>query len=306
MGKGFMPALNDLNHRFGIADTLHFEELSSGFIVARVSNAFGTASIALQGAHVMTWQPRGQQPVIWLSEQAKFAVGKSIRGGVPVCWPWFGPHATEPKFPGHGFARTVPWELIETKALPDGRTRLAFEIIQSEATRAQWPHPSRARNIITVGPELEVQLATVNTGDKPFELGQALHTYFEVGDVRKVTLHGFSGCEYIDKVAVGARKQQQGPVNFTQETDRIYLGTHGYCEIRDPVLNRSLLVTATGSRSTVVWNPWTEVANRMGDLGPDGHFKMVCVETSNAAADVVVLKPNQEHVMAAQYRLLPA
>src|SRR5271156_46096 len=100
---------DDLNRRFGIADFLRFEKLSSGFIVARVSNTFGTASIALQGAHAMTWQPRGQQPIIWLSDQAKFAPGKSIRGGVPVCWPWFGPHVTEPKFPGHGFARTVPW-----------------------------------------------------------------------------------------------------------------------------------------------------------------------------------------------------
>ncbi len=300
-----MPALDELNRRFGIVDTLRFEELSSGFIVARVSNAFGTASIALQGAHVMTWQPRGQQPVIWLSEQAKFAPGKSIRGGVPVCWPWFGPHATDPKFPGHGFARTVPWELIDIEALPDGRMHLVFEIIQNDATRAQWPHPSRARSIITVGQELEVQLVTTNTGTEPFQLGQALHTYFQVGDIRQVTLHGFDGCEYIDKVADGARKQQQGPVTFTQETDRIYLDTYGYCEIRDPVLNRSILITATGSRSTVVWNPWTEKAEKMGDLGPDGYLKMVCVETANAAEDVVVLKPNQEHVMAAQCRLLP-
>jgi glucose-6-phosphate 1-epimerase len=300
-----MSALDDLNRRFGIADTLHFEELSSGFIVVRVVNTFGAAKIALQGAHVMTWQPRGQRPVIWLSEQAKFALGKSIRGGVPVCWPWFGPHATEAKFPGHGFARTVPWELIEAKALPDGRTQLVFEIVQSDATRAQWPHPSRARNIVTIGQELEVQLATTNIGDKSFELGQALHTYFQVGDIRQVTLHGFDNCDYIDKVADGARKRQQGLVSFTEETDRIYLGTHGYCEIRDPAMHRSILVTATGSRSTVVWNPWIEKASKMGDFGPDGPFKMVCVETANAAADVVVLKPNQEHIMAAQYRVLP-
>jgi len=300
-----MPALDDLNRRFGIADTVRFEELSDGFIVARVSNAFGTAAIALQGAHVMTWQPRGQQPIIWLSDHAKFAPGKSIRGGVPVCWPWFGPHATEPKFPGHGFARTVPWELIETKALPDGRTRLVFEIIQNDTTRAQWPHPSRARNIITVGQELEVRLVTTNTGTESFQLGQALHTYFQVGDIRKVTLHGLDGCEFIDKVADGARKKQQGPATFTQETDRIYLGTHGYCEIRDPALSRSILLTATGSRSTVVWNPWIEKANKMGDFGPDGYLNMVCVETANAAEDVVVLKPDQEHVMAVQYRLVP-
>ena len=153
-----MSALDDLNRRFGIAGILNFEEAGKDFIAVRVSNPLGAATIALQGAHVMTYQPRGQPPLIWLSEQARFAPGKSIRGGVPVCWPWFGPHATESGFPGHGFARTVLWQLLETRALPDGRTRLVFEIIQNDATRAQWPHPSRVRNIITVGQELEVEL----------------------------------------------------------------------------------------------------------------------------------------------------
>jgi len=301
-----MIAADELNRRFGIAGTVHFEELGNGMVAALVSNPLGAATIVLQGAHVTTYQSHGRQPLIWLSDDARFAPGKSIRGGVPVCWPWFGPHATEPKFPGHGFARTMPWELIEAAALPDGRTRLVFEIIQNDATRAQWPYPSRARNIITVGQELEVQLATANTGGETFQLGQALHTYFQVGDVREVTLHGFDGCEYVDKVDGGARKKQQGPVTFSRETDRIYLGTRGYCEIRDPVMGRSILVTATGSRSTVVWNPWIEKADKMGDLGKDGYLNMVCVETANAAEDVVIVKPGQEHVMAAQYRLLPA
>ncbi|HUO45085.1 MAG TPA: D-hexose-6-phosphate mutarotase [Burkholderiales bacterium] len=300
-----MSTLDDLNHRFGITGTLHFEEAGDNFIAARVANPLGAATIALQGAHVMTYQPRGQQPLIWLSEQARFAPGKSIRGGVPVCWPWFGPHATESGFPGHGFARTVPWQLLETRALPDGRTQLVFEIIHNDVTRAQWLHPSRVRNVITVGQELEVELATVNTGAAVFELGQALHTYFHVGDIRSVTLHGLDGCDFIDKTDGGARRKQQGPVVFNRETDRIYLGTHGYCEIRDPAMNRSIVVTATGSRSTVVWNPWTEKAAKMGDFGAEGHLNMVCVETANAAEDVVTLRPGEEHVLAAQYRLLP-
>ena len=300
-----MPLSDELNRRFGIAGTVHFEELGDGMVAALVANGFGAATVALQGAHVTTYQPHGQQPLIWLSDHAKFAPGKSVRGGVPVCWPWFGPHATEAAFPGHGFARTVPWELVETAVLPDGRTRLVFEIIQNDATRVQWPYPSRLRNIITIGQELEVQLATSNIGGESFQLGQALHTYFQVGDIRQVTLHGFDGCEFIDKVEGGARKKQQGPVTFTQETDRIYLGTPGYCEIRDPAMSRSILVTATGSRSTVVWNPWAEKAAKMGDFGEEGYLNMVCVEIANAAEDVVVLKPGQEHLMTAQYRLLP-
>lgn len=297
-----MSPAADLNRRFAIADTLAFEELPGAFVVAHVTTRHASASIALQGAHVMSYQPAGQAPLIWLSKFAKFAAGKSIRGGVPVCWPWFGAHASNAQFPGHGFARTVPWSLVAATLLPDHRVRLEFELVQSEATRAQWPQASTVKNIVTVGPELEVELATSNTGTAPFQLGQALHTYFAIGDIRQTTLDGLDACDYLDKVDGGLRKSQRGAVAFTGETDRIYLATRGHCEIHDPVLGRRILITSTGSHSTVVWNPWTEKADKMGDFGPDGHLGMVCVETANAAEDVIQLAPGATHRMTAQYR----
>lgn len=300
-----MSQAAELNRRLAIADFLAFEELPGGFVVAHVTTRDATASIALQGAHVMRYQPTGQAPLIWLSKLAKLAPGKSIRGGVPVCWPWFGAHSGNAQFPGHGFARTVPWHLLDAALLPDRRVRLEFELVQSEATRAQWPHASTVRNIVTVGPELEVELATTNTGASAFELGQALHTYFEIGDIRKTTISGLDACDYIDKVGGSARKTQRGAVDFAGETDRIYLATHGHCEIHDPVLGRRILITSTGSRSTVVWNPWTEKADKMGDFGPDGWTGMVCVETANAAEDVIQLAPGATHRMTAQYRSIP-
>lgn len=299
-----MNELDDLTRRFGIAGKVGFE-MTGELATVRVTTPLGSATMALQGAHVMHWQPAGQQSVIWMSKLAKFAPGKSIRGGVPVCWPWFGPHASEPAFPGHGFARTVPWQLIATTALPDGRVQLDFELVQTDATRAQWPHESVVRNTVTVGEELEVELVTTNTGNGPFELGQALHTYFVVGDIRKATVAGLEACEYLDKVG-GGRRRQQGQVSFTQETDRIYLGTHGCCGILDPVMDRTILITSTGSRSTVVWNPWTEKAAKMGDFGEEGPWRMVCVETANAAEDVITLAPGATHRMTAQYRVLAA
>lgn len=301
-----MSQLQEMTHQFGIKGCLSFEELPGGLLAARVKTPFAEATIALQGAHVMTYQPAGHEPLVWLSKRAKYAAGKSIRGGVPVCWPWFGPHAGNPAFPGHGFARTVSWQLQAGKRLPDGRVRLEFELMHSDATRAQWPHESTLRNIVTVGQELEVELATTNTGRAPFELGQALHTYFAVGDIRRATVAGLEGCDYLDKVDGGKRRRQQGPVSFTQETDRIYLGTRGCCGILDPVLDRTILITSTGSRSTVVWNPWTEKADKMGDFGPDGHLGMVCVETANAAEDVITLPAGETHRMTAQYRIVAA
>ncbi|MDI6750875.1 MAG: D-hexose-6-phosphate mutarotase [Rhodocyclaceae bacterium] len=299
-----MTRLAELQLRFAAADFLSFSEIAPGFIVIDVTTPFSAARIALQGAHVMTWQPKGQKPVIWLSQAAKFAPGKSIRGGVPICWPWFGPHATESGYPGHGFARTIPWLLLEAHRLPDRRVRLVFEPQLDETCRAQWPHASTVRFTVTLGQELVVSLATTNTGSTSFTLGQALHTYFAVGDVHRIEIAGLEGCRYIDKVDGGKRKKQQGRVTIVGEVDRIYLDTAGCCGIIDPAWKRMILITSTGSRSTVVWNPGKEKAARMGDFGRQGEDRMVCVETANAADDVITLAPGETHRMTAQYRVI--
>jgi len=299
-----MTQLAELQSRFASADFLSFTEVAPDFITLNVTTAFSTATVALQGAHVMTWQPKGQKPVIWLSKAAKFAPGKSIRGGVPLCWPWFGAHATDATYPGHGFARTIPWALLDARKLPDGRVRLEFEPVMNDAARAQWPHATTARNSITIGQELVIGLSTRNDGKAPLQLGQALHTYFEIGDIGQTSIAGLESCAYIDKVDGGKRKKQKDAVTFNGETDRVYLGTSGCTGIIDPVLKRTILITSTGSRSTVVWNPGAEKAAKMGDFGKQGENRMVCVETANAADDVINLAPGETHRMTAQYRVI--
>ena len=298
-------SLTELNQRFAIAGHVSFKEGPGGLVVAEIANALGESTIALQGAHVMTFQPRGQEPVIWLSKFAKFALGKSIRGGVPVCWPWFGPHAADAKLPGHGYARTVMWEVLETQALPDGGTFLRFGLVENDATRAQWPHPSTARLEITVGAALKVELVTRNTGSEPFVLGEALHTYFHISDVAKMAIRGLEGCEFLDKVGGSTRKTQQGPVVIESEVDRVYLNTSGDCLIEDQGLRRRVRIASQGARSAVVWNPWIEKADKMGDFGPDGYRGMVCVETANAVENVVTVTPGSEHRMTAVYSVEP-
>jgi len=293
--------IEKLNREHGIAAQVRFEAGPGELVVAQVSNSLGTATIALQGAHVMTWAPRGQRPVIWLSRAAKFAPGKSIRGGVPVCWPWFGPHRTEPKFPGHGFARTVPWDVVDTRTLKDGSTQLTFRIQQNDTTRAQWLHASEALNIVTVGQILDIELATRNTGTAPFTIGDAFHTYFEVSDIRSCRIHGLGNSPYIDKLDSDKKKQQLGPVTIGEEVDRIYLDSTSDVLIDDPGMSRRIRIAKHGSRSSVVWNPWTDKAAKMGDFGPDGHLQMVCVESTNAADDVIEIQPGAEHRLIARY-----
>ncbi len=293
-----------LQRRFASADFLRFYEKSPGFVVIDVTTAFSSASIALQGAHVMTWQPVRDKPVIWLSKAARFSAGKAIRGGIPLCWPWFGPHATESGYPSHGVVRTIPWDLLDARKLPDGRVRLEFEPVMNDAARVKWPHPSLVKYSVTIGQELVVGLTTRNSGDRSFNFGQALHTYFSIGDIRQISVAGLAGRPFIDKVDGGKRKKQSGDVCFSGETDRVYLDTAGCCGIVDPVSKRTLLITSTGSRSTVVWNPGAEKAARLGDIGRQGETKMVCVETANAGDDVITLMPGQSHRITAQYRVI--
>jgi len=297
--------LASLNQRFALPGHVQFKEGPGGLAVAEIANAHATAMVALQGAHVMTYEPRDQEPVLWLSRYAKFAPGKSIRGGVPVCWPWFGPHPDDAGKPAHGFARTVLWEVLETAALPDGATRIRFGLVQTETTRAQWPHPCSAELAVTVGADLRVELVTRNQGSTPFVLGEALHTYFHIGDVADVAIRGLEGCDYLDKVNGFARAKQQGAIAIESEVDRVYLNTQADCLIEDRGLKRRIRIAQQGSRSTVVWNPWIEKAEKMGDFGPDGHRGMVCVETANALENVVTVAPGAAHSMLAVISVEP-
>jgi D-hexose-6-phosphate mutarotase len=294
-----------LNSRFALAGQLEFAEGPGGLTVAKVSNAQGEAMISLSGGHVMTWHPKGEKPVLWLSGYAKFAPGKSIRGGVPVCWPWFGPHEKEAGFPGHGFARTVPWTVDGTEALPDGATRLTLTLQQSDATRAQWPHPSSAQIVVTVGRELRIDLTTGNLGDAPFVLGEALHTYFAVSDIRNAPIRGLEGCTYWDKAGGGQTRVQEGAIAIGSEVDRVYLDTGADCTIDDAGLKRRIRIRKEGSRSTVVWNPWAEKAEKMGDFGPEGYLGMVCVESGNALGNVVTVAPGASHTLTVVYSVEP-
>jgi len=294
--KGFT-----LNDDFGIAGQLAFRNAGDGFIVIDIDNSHCTASVAMQGAHLMTWNPKkGQQPVIWMSPVARLGHGKSIRGGVPICWPWFGAHASESSFSGHGFARTVAWDVIATAALDDGSTSISFRI--SDVKKDQWPHQAPAEMHMILGATLEMELVTENKGEEAITVGDALHTYFCVSDVSKIAIHGLDGCEYLDKVGAPARRSQQGDITIRSEVDRIYFDQGQDVIIEDPGLERSIRIAKRNSHSTIVWNPWIEKCIGMGDFGSDdGYLGMVCVESANAADDVVQLAPGGKHSLWVRY-----
>jgi D-hexose-6-phosphate mutarotase len=291
-----------LNEEFGIAGQLEFVLDAGGLVVVQITNGYAQSSIALQGAHIMTFQPANQQSVVWLSPAAKLLPGKSIRGGVPICWPWFGAHASEATFPSHGFARTALWQVIASEEMPDGSTHIIFELPQSSIPVSQWPHACRARLSVTVGKTLAVELTTENTGNTPFEIGEALHTYFVVSDVNEMRITGLEDCTYLDKVGIAEIRKQQGAIKINSEVDRIYIDSEGDCLIEDAGFKRRIRIAKSGSRSNVVWNPWIEKSAKMGDFGSDtGYRGMVCVESANAANNVVTVDPGTTHTLRVAY-----
>jgi D-hexose-6-phosphate mutarotase len=298
----------ELNERHGLAGALVFRTGPGGLLFADIDNAQARACVCLQGAQLTHWQPHTQaHPVLWLSDAARYLPGKAIRGGVPVCWPWFGTPADRPGGPAHGFARTLPWQVAGSGQEADGATRLCLQLADGPATRPLWPGAFALALQITVGQTLALQLVTRNTGEQPLRITEALHTYFRIGDIASVAVQGLAGASFLDALAQAAgapdaRRVQDGALCFDAECDRVY-DSGGPCWIDDPLLRRRLHIDATGSASTVVWNPWEGKAQRLGDLGDAGWRSLLCVESGNALERAVTVAPGGEHRLEVRYRV---
>ena len=203
--------LQTLEDKYGIDGVLRFGAGPGGLLFADIDNAQARASVCLQGAQLTHWQPHAQgAPVLWLSPAARYAPGSAIRGGIPVCWPWFGPAgAGAAAAPDHGFARTRDWVVTDSGQDPDGRTRLCLRLTDSDATRALWPQTFALDLHIAVGATLTLALVTRNTGTAACSITEALHSYFHVGDIGAVRLLGLEGADYTDKATRGARAPER-------------------------------------------------------------------------------------------------
>jgi len=288
--------LSTLNSTFALGNSLRFTEAVPGLPVAEISTPLATASVALHGAHVLSWQPAGQTPVIWVSKAAIYELGKPVRGGVPLCWPWFGP------MPGkslHGFVRTMMWQVRGAEQDAAGQLVLRLGITDDAATRAMWDHVFDLELVVTVGSTLTIALTTRNTGDAPFSINQALHTYFATSDIHQTKVQGLAGGSYIDKVQNFAVCQQTGDVSFTGETDRIYTDTTADSLIVDGAAGRAIRIAKQGSATTVVWNPWSEKEKGMVDMAAGEHQQMLCVETCNAGPDTISIPAGGVYTLAA-------
>jgi D-hexose-6-phosphate mutarotase len=296
-----MKEVAELNREYGVDNELGFCDMT-GEPLAWIRNDACAATIALKGAQLVSWYPYGHDEVFWVSSIRPSSSAMSRRGGVPVCWPWFGPHPTDPTKPQHGFVRNRRWAVVSTNSTSQ-ITELTLRTETKPEDAALWPHQAEVSLRFVAGATLCLELTTRNTGARAFELTEALHSYFRVSDIAKVTIEGFDGLDYLDKVDGYARKRQSGLITITGETDRIYLGHTGAAVIHDSGLGRGIVITKSGSTSSVVWNPWEERARQIGDLGENGYRRMVCVETANAGDDVVHIDPGHQHTLVANIQI---
>ncbi len=279
------------------------EEGQGGLRRLAIRTPQADAEIYLHGAHVTHFQPRGQKPVLFMSGKSWFEPGKPIRGGVPICFPWFGARQDGQPGPAHGFARLMEWELVSAEQASDGIVEVRLRLVSSDATRALWPGEFEVEYRVRISTTLGLELRVKNTGNQPLRIEEALHTYLAVGDARQVSIEGLAGASYF--TAVGTpRTETEGaaPIPIIAETDRVYLGTQATCVAHDPAWQRRLVVEKTGSNATVVWNPWIAKAKAMPDFGDDEWPSMLCIETCNVRQNAVTIAPGQSQAMGAIVR----
>ena len=240
-----------------------------------------------------------------MSDQSQWEPGRAIRGGIPICFPWFRNKADDPKAPSHGFVRTKAWQLDSVTRDGDAAA-ITLSTTSDEGTRAWWPHDFHLVHRLTIGAELAQELVVSNSGTQPLRFEEALHTYYRVGAAEAVRVTGLDGVAYLDNTDANREKRQRGDIIFTAQTDRAYVDTVHPIENLEPVLRRRIRLDKENSRTTVVWNPWIEGAHSMADLGDDEWRAMACVEASNIRDFAVVLAPGEQHSMKTRIRVAAA
>ncbi|WP_372768240.1 D-hexose-6-phosphate mutarotase [Pseudoalteromonas sp.] len=281
-----------------LSPSVTVQQTDTGLEYISVDADFCSAKIFLQGAQLTEFTPKGKKPLIWVSQDEDYQVGKGVRGGIPICWPWFGMSAND-GWPQHGIARTMLWraeEVIEN----DEKIVVSFSLPMAQVNKEYWPHQSSLKVVFTLSDRLHIALINTNTGDAAFELTQALHTYFPTPEIENTTVDGLQGSNYIE---FGEGPYTQSDiVSFARETDMVYQNTPLVQTINTP--DGIIEVGRENSSSCVLWNPWTEKSKRLSNFRDDEYHTMLCLEAANVMDDKVTLQPGASHSLVHTVRWL--
>jgi glucose-6-phosphate 1-epimerase len=288
----------ELDRRFGIPGIATVCEGNGGLPRVHITGPLGEGEMYLHGAHVTSWKPAGNDEMLFVSTKSRWEEGQAIRGGIPICFPWFRAKADDPHAPAHGFLRTRMWQLESIVENKDG-VAVSMFAGSDDQTRRWWPGEFRVVHRVLFGSELSLELVCSNTGTTPIRFEEALHTYNRVADVHEARLQGLDTTLFLDNTDSNKEKTQRGEVAIASPTDSAYVNTQSTVDLIDPKMRRRIRLRKVNSLTTVVWNPWAEAAAKMRDLGDGEWTQFLCVEASNILGAAVSLGPGQEHKMAA-------
>lgn len=291
--------IEELEDSFSIEGEVGFAELEENMAFITISNKFADADICLYGAQVTSFRPQKTMEILWMSPESNFIEGRPIRGGIPVCFPWFGPHKSDPAKPQHGFARLMNWNVAETASLVNGETKVVLQLSSDADTKEYWNYDFCADLTIIIGKILTVNLKITNTSEVSFEYTTALHTYYNVSSVEEISIEGLQNTKYYNQLDGGEYFQDTPSLEIKKAETRHYLDTENNCIINDPIFRRQIKVAKAGSKVTTVWNPGEETCEKIDDIPDDGYHSFVCIEAVNAFNNLISLSPGESHVTSA-------
>lgn len=296
--------IDQLNFEYGIADQLKFVKGNGGFPFIMISNRSATALISVYAAQVLSFHPAEEyEDLLFLSQKSSYKEGKAIRGGIPVCWPWFGGDPIDLNRPDHGFVRNGLWEVLKTEATTELETKVKLRFLETAQIKSCWQQNFVLDLEISVASSLTLKLITRNTGDQVFSITQALHSYLHVGKINQIRILGLEGSNYLDKLDDGIQKNQLGAVTVLEEVDRIYTNTQHELIIDDSNFNRQIRITSSSNKTTVVWNPWEKSSAKIADLENNDYQRFICVEAGNVGTDIIEIPPASEYSLLTNFKI---
>jgi glucose-6-phosphate 1-epimerase len=282
-----------LNNAFGLDGKINFTE-NKGLVKLTAQTKFSKLECYLHGGHITSFAINNAEELLWLSPMAIFAKGKAIRGGIPLCWPWFGKHPSGSSLQQHGFARNSIFDVKDTIELENGDLQIVLGLTANAATMELWPYHFSLELRITAGMSLSVELVTHNLDSKVFSVTEAIHSYFNVRDVSKIRLNGLQGSTYYDQLLDNYFVQTELNCTLSSDTDRIYqVPDNEILLLQDKAPN--IRIEQEHGNAVVVWNPWIEKAKSMSDFPDNGYKNMLCVEAANARYSAIELAPGNSH-----------
>lgn len=271
----------------------------------RIEHPLFNATVLLQGAQLISFKPKDETDWLWLSEHYNdhntFRQGQSVRGGIPICWPWFGDPTRNPKpvlhdiapsahACAHGFARNHLWRACDVKESVSS-VRLTLALDTATIANTGWRASAHVAVTMTFTHQsVALALTTTNTDRRTLSISQALHTYLPTPDIESTQINGLEGAHFLDCLNDWELQAQFGAINIHAETDRVYR-RHGKISVVTPA--HTTHINSDHSKSCVVWNPWIDKAKRLSQFDDHAYVNMLCVESANVMDDIITLAPDE-------------